>query len=282
MSYISSRTVTFGANTFNPSVDVLWQPTGGGDVRTWADVMTVIDGSSKPVRVWIGPQADGPYLVPPGVYNLNSAHFEAAQFGFGAILELQDGAVFDNLGGLFSVSLRGSPTTAPCLTFSQSTGLGGGQIPVALYGGGYENLGTVPLIGVGNGTFVPFIYQSTGLAPSSTAPLFQTGPGSFNALFIDFANQSIGLPNNMVIGDPTSFLIVVHDGSIPSFPLFAAFAGTVINNPVGVDGGSGPTANRPTAGFSAIAIGCCYFDVTLGIPVWWTGVGWVDATGAPA
>ena len=45
---------------------------------------------------------------------------------------------------------------------------------------------------------------------------------------------------------------------------------------------SGTTAQRPT---TALYVGKPYFDVTLGIPVWWVGplaTDWCDATGAPA
>ena len=38
---------------------------------------------------------------------------------------------------------------------------------------------------------------------------------------------------------------------------------------------TGITADRPTDK----AAGYMYFDTTLGIPVWYTGTGWVDSTG---
>lgn len=40
---------------------------------------------------------------------------------------------------------------------------------------------------------------------------------------------------------------------------------------------SGPTEDRPIAG---LVNGLFYFDTTLGIPIWWYGQNWVDATGA--
>jgi hypothetical protein len=40
----------------------------------------------------------------------------------------------------------------------------------------------------------------------------------------------------------------------------------------------GPTANRPP---SPVNYGV-YFDTDLGFPVWWTGTGWVAASGMPA
>ena len=39
---------------------------------------------------------------------------------------------------------------------------------------------------------------------------------------------------------------------------------------------SGPTANRPT---ERLEVGQYYFDTTLGIPIWYDGTNWVDATG---
>jgi hypothetical protein len=40
---------------------------------------------------------------------------------------------------------------------------------------------------------------------------------------------------------------------------------------------SGNTANRPATG---LLIGQFYFDTDLGIPIWYDGTNWVDATGA--
>jgi hypothetical protein len=40
---------------------------------------------------------------------------------------------------------------------------------------------------------------------------------------------------------------------------------------------SGTTANRPV---TELLIGQFYFDTTLGIPIWYDGINWVDATGA--
>ena len=39
---------------------------------------------------------------------------------------------------------------------------------------------------------------------------------------------------------------------------------------------AGTTANRPT---ERLEVGQYYFDTTLGIPIWYDGTDWVDATG---
>ena len=41
----------------------------------------------------------------------------------------------------------------------------------------------------------------------------------------------------------------------------------------------GATAARPVKG---LCPGVTFFDTTLNKPVWWTGSGWVDATGTPS
>lgn len=42
---------------------------------------------------------------------------------------------------------------------------------------------------------------------------------------------------------------------------------------------NGATATRPT---EQLVVGQVFFDSTLGMPVWWDGAQWVDATGTPA
>jgi len=43
---------------------------------------------------------------------------------------------------------------------------------------------------------------------------------------------------------------------------------------------SGVTADRPlNTGSPKLQTGQYYFDTTLGIPIWWDGTNWVDATG---
>lgn len=44
---------------------------------------------------------------------------------------------------------------------------------------------------------------------------------------------------------------------------------------------SGTTANRPVSSLqAALQIGQFYFDTTLGIPIWWNGTVWKNASGS--
>jgi hypothetical protein len=54
--------------------------------------------------------------------------------------------------------------------------------------------------------------------------------------------------------------------------------GTVLVARLRADNTNGVTANRPTT----VGAGSRYFDTTLGIPIWWDGAQWVDATGGTA
>ncbi len=90
--------------------------------------------------------------------------------------------------------------------------------------------------------------------------------------------------DNVISGPLTSTVILQHDGELNfPFPTQTLFSGTLINAPIGQDGGAGPTSFRPdTSGmFRPLATGCQYFDTDLGIPIFWTGIGWVDAQSNP-
>jgi hypothetical protein len=52
--------------------------------------------------------------------------------------------------------------------------------------------------------------------------------------------------------------------------------GRILATRLRTDAAAGTTAQRPTTR----ALGFRYFDNTLGIPIWWNGSDWVDATGS--
>lgn len=54
-----------------------------------------------------------------------------------------------------------------------------------------------------------------------------------------------------------------------------ANAGTILALPDSNDQLDGTTAARPTT----VPLGLMYFDTTLGIPIWWNGTVWVNASG---
>lgn len=75
----------------------------------------------------------------------------------------------------------------------------------------------------------------------------------------------------------TGTLTTTVTGSFVGYVLNSnANAGTVLALPSSKDQLDGTTAARPTT----VPLGLMYFDTTLGIPVWWNGTNWVNASGA--
>lgn len=75
----------------------------------------------------------------------------------------------------------------------------------------------------------------------------------------------------------TGTLTTTVTGSFVGYVLNSnANAGTVLALPSSKDQLDGTTAARPTT----VPLGLMYFDTTLGIPIWWNGTNWVNASGA--
>lgn len=74
----------------------------------------------------------------------------------------------------------------------------------------------------------------------------------------------------------TGTLTTSVTGSFVGYVLNAnAGAGTLLALPDSKDQLDGTTAARPTT----VPLGLMYFDTTLGIPIWWNGANWVNASG---
>jgi hypothetical protein len=83
---------------------------------------------------------------------------------------------------------------------------------------------------------------------SSKAPNLLIAPVDYDQRYQDQLNNALRLYFNQVDN-------------------FTAFLGQTI---------SGTSAERPAV---SLYIGQMYFDTTVGIPIWWNGTNWVDATG---
>ena len=80
-------------------------------------------------------------------------------------------------------------------------------------------------------------------------PKLPVAPLEYNKLFIDELERILGLYFNTIDNSIAALII-------PS---------------------SGTTANRPT---QRLLIGQQYYDTTLGIPIWYNGTAWTNASGA--
>ena len=62
-------------------------------------------------------------------------------------------------------------------------------------------------------------------------------------------------------------------------PVYVTFENCTNENLLNTFANKGATADKPTT-LNASNTGFCYWDTTLNKPIYWTGSGWVDATGA--
>jgi hypothetical protein len=111
-----------------------------------------------------------------------------------------------------------------------------------------------------------------------------------NAIFLD----CLGSPRYTSDGTDRRFQVGATIGDwfvegSPNVNLVAGYAATASSSDLSAVAPkaiplilSGTTGARPTVPTDGLRIGLSYFDTTLGLPIWWTGSGWVDATGVSA
>jgi hypothetical protein len=284
---------------------ILWKPAGGGDARTWADVMKFVNATECPFPIWL--EGNGAFpatdlVIPPAVtpYVLHECWFQAPLGSpTGNIVDVQDGAQLLNLGKISGgLGIFGSPTAAPCLLYT--VGPNNVYVLVAEDGAVFGNGGTralVDVVNAGGNVTVVFASKSEGgfVGVGGPAPLFALAPGS-NLLTILFGPAG-SIATNYLTGDNTTTLNVGHvDGATwdytggPFSPgvgfghLGPGFTGNIVNQAQTVVGGSGPSGFRPQG--SPIIVGTSYYqtDATAGLTpgsIWWNGVAWVDSAGTP-
>lgn len=89
-------------------------------------------------------------------------------------------------------------------------------------------------------------------------------------------NTSAFTDGALLYSSSTGTLTTSVTGSFVGYVLNATSgAGTVLALPKSTDQLDGTTAARPTT----VPVGMMYFDTTLGIPIWWNGTNWVNASG---
>lgn len=260
---------------------VYWRGDGGGDVSTWEQVQSIVNANAEPTSVVLGGARFGPYVIPPSTTNMRRGGFLSRDPGDVPTIEMQDGASLFDLAELSGVNLRCRPTLAPALVFPTTVQ------PIFYFDFRtvLENLGTTPMIEWATTGGAPltlfFSRQSGAFSPSSTAPIVGLHPGALCVLVFDFCGISSQIPTASITGDATNAVLVIHDGTMPTWPILPGFLGLTANVPAGVVGGAGPTANRPLPFIGPLKAGLTYFDTTLGKPIFWNGAAWTDALGVP-
>ena len=93
-----------------------------------------------------------------------------------------------------------------------------------------------------------------------------------NKLYKGFAAQATKAPNLPI--SPVDYTQQYQDQVLNALRLYFAQIDNFTAYYVRPEYGT--TADRPTVELST---GQMYFDTTLGIPIWWTGKNWVNASG---
>ena len=90
---------------------------------------------------------------------------------------------------------------------------------------------------------------------TSKAPALTLTPTQFSQVHFDLLNNQLRVYFNTLDAANVQTQQAINTLSTPS---------------------AGTTALRPT---TSLQVGQFYFDTSLGIPIWWNGTNWVDATG---
>jgi hypothetical protein len=93
------------------------------------------------------------------------------------------------------------------------------------------------------------------LITTSKAPALALTPTQFSQIHFDLFNNQLRVYFNTLDAANVQTQQAINTLSTPS---------------------AGTTALRPTTG---LQVGQFYFDTSLGIPIWWNGTNWVNATG---
>ncbi len=93
------------------------------------------------------------------------------------------------------------------------------------------------------------------LITTSKAPALALTPTQFSQIHFDLLNAQLRVYFNTLDSANVQTQQAINILSTPS---------------------AGTTALRPTTG---LQVGQFYFDTSLGIPIWWNGTNWVNATG---
>lgn len=260
-----------------PSPHIVWRPGGGGDAETWLEVMALVAANAGPSTIILS-EFTTCNITPPGTYDLKGSSFLGTNVGnFSSIdVQIADATVLLDCAGIDGgVSLFGASTVAGgWLQFSPNI--------QSFYVRGFStlqnSLGVSPAI-LASASFILYVSDNAYLA--GTNVVVASG-GSVYVVLTDFGSGNI--TDDYVTSTTAQRVIYVHDGSLPT-PLPTSAGCTIVNSPLGTVGGSGATAFRPVSkgvGEFGTAVGCEFFDTTLGIPVYWNGGGYVNSAGAPA
>lgn len=258
---------------------VTWSMNGEYALRTFRDVYAAITetrlaGSVLTVILDRMSFDEPEFIVPAGRWIIGDTAVTSKSYGNPALnlLTISDGAVLVDPGIPFrSVAIR-SASSQPVLEFTTDSEVSPPIIGLEL-GVVVQNNGTAPCYVCPPGKFVVLaLLGGQVLTGDHNQPIVALGSGSQCLLRITAVADSID--PHIISGPADATLIVQHDGEC-SWPLsFPDFLGTIVNQPIGLVGGAGPTSFRPATPMP----GCMYYDTDVGAQLIRNGAAWTTAT----
>lgn len=256
------------------AVFVWWRPDGTGDAVTWAEVLALVDGRPD-ATIYADQVGDGVYNITTGPAALHGANFMSPLGSF-IVITVADGAVLDELGGVFSTTLAFASTVLPPLTFSTAVE----SAVVRVYGEGQlSNSGPAPLAVVDGSSAAPvlaFILELGGFLSGGPTALIANVINVGACIVTVLGNQPniVPLTDGSIGGDAGSFAQIVQDGSLPTpIPTTVLPLPGFSNLAIATDGGAGPTSFRPSGN---IPLGCRYYNTDTSTQEFWNGSAWIQ------
>ena len=267
---------------------IAWRPDGGGNAKTWDDVMVRIAASPVPMVIDVAPQVL-PYAIPasPSAYNLKYATFSSRLAAPTTTVDVLDGAVLQDLSMLSGdVGLQFHSTSGDALKYTPIPNAPG--VLAIQRSARIRNAGAVPVITAqpsGGGPGFVLASFENGNIDDGTAPVVAIADNaSFIFEVLSAFNTGTTVPPSIASGSALATMLIFHDGTlIFPFTMQTDLVSTPLNVPLGLSPSSGPSSMRPVGlgGPTSQAIGVSYFDTGI-IPqrtIWWRGADWVDGAG---
>lgn len=260
---------------------ILWSPSGNGDVQTWAQVKSRVDRTKSPVMINVI-DTDVTHVIDDDADLHNSWIVSPAGFPGAPLVRVVDGVQLTNLAKLSGGFQFETVSTARApLLFTPEPG----DISAFLadYGTTIINSGSVPMFSVPDGEFFAFGFTASASVSPGTAPVVNLGNGS--VLILRAFNTGLTIDPGFVSGPASAVIGIQQDGTypLPFPPGYPLFAGTTFNCPIGVVGGTGPTALRPFPLFGPLAEGVIYTDLDIvpPRPIFLRSGVWYNMDGTP-
>jgi hypothetical protein len=250
-----------------PDSSVYWSPAGLGNAITDADVVALCADGPKVIHLIDGAAAIYNWGI---VGDVKGSVFYAPTGDPGErFLIVSDGSKIRNVGrGQFDGdAFSGSMTVRFDNDTTVSLEWDGFPAPSFNNGAKVENIGLNAAIDLAAGpnSFLAFGLSGGATIGTCTSPILLTNGDSliiFSKVFNGNGTMDVG----WIDSQATDQLAVLSDGSF-DFRLPATWPtnlATVLNNPAALNGGQGPTSQRPTTGIGSPLDGCVYANTDTG------------------